>query len=701
MSDKTQFVFSSKRTYIKQVDKVAGTNYTIDYSSGGFGYAKAYFSSSENESTQILYLPPPSISSDVLDAVLEKLTLKATFGGSNNNTSSPYFSIYAATSDISTKAESGFNTLQNSGDFITSFKPNQSGSYTLPSTAYSKDKTKIRNALRYGIFIKYSTVVSSNYRAIYALSGSLTADLEYSTSNSPPNVIITSPSYSDIPEVPITDGYQVEWDYVQPAGTQQSGFQLLFKHYPIANEPLTELTPLYSSANTTHFITPEQMPQMREYYGAVALWVKAYINNNTIGSELSDSGEYGKRDLILYFPRPYELTPSDQAIVLANETIVLKWKIKYSQGADSEPITAQNYPSIFDIEFSGNGGETWEQLDHKAYVTRNNDVYSYNVPPNTFTPGIVQWRVRAYVGDKTIDTYEKAVVTSRVQASTSSVSADGKPRPTISWTASSQVAYQVKFADYDSGAIYSDNTSHTVPYFYADGIYPVQVRTQAANGVWSNWTDIEYVNVKNTVITGRVILSVQNTRHTVNARWSIGGIFEKYILYRNDIPVYIGTQTEYTDIAAHGLCTYYVRAISGVDYVQSETVSVNSIPSTDCLYNMIAGIWIPLKYSYRPQIRSYSEKVNAIYKYYSGRTLPVAYTDQSKERILSASFVFKTRAEADMLKNALGQLVIFKDTRGGRIIGFLDNITWNVGKRFEATIQIVEVDYKEKIPYET
>ncbi|MBO4930964.1 MAG: hypothetical protein J6I42_02165 [Clostridia bacterium] len=310
------------------------------------------------------------------------------------------------------------------------------------------------------------------------------------------------------------------------------------------------------------------------------------------------------------------------------------------------------------------------------------------------------WRVRPYMEGIASPNYATGMFYVRVQASTSSVTCDGKPLPTISWTSSAQIAYQVRFADYDSGARYGTATSFTVPYFYADGYYPVQVRTQASDGTWSAWTELEYVQITNTTPSNTVTLTAVPTRHAVVLNWTDSGTAETYIVYRNHIPVYIGTDTTYTDIAANGECTYYVRAIQSKDYSQSGSVTVNAYPKTDCLYDFASMRWIPLKYSLQERSQNYSSSADVIYKKYAGRTKPVAFSSGHTVRQMSGAYVFKTREEALRLRNTVGKTVIFKDTRGGTIIGILNNPIITVQRKLYAvTFLVTETDYIEEREY--
>ena len=75
--------------------------------------------------------------------------------------------------------------------------------------------------------------------------------------------------------------------------------------------------------------------------------------------------------------------------------------------------------------------------------------------------------------------------------------------------------------------------------------------------------------------------------------------------------------------------------------------------------------------------------------------------DGTAERQLNVSYVFKTMEDADRVREALGHTVIFKDTRGRRIIGIFGSMTETVeARRVQHTITVVQVDYKEEVRYE-
>ncbi len=409
--------------------------------------------------------------------------------------------------------------------------------------------------------------------------------------------------------------------------------------------------------------------------------------------------EYATMVLTLKFPVCVPESPAGGENKLGGEDIVLTWSVS---AVDS--LAIGSYPTKYDVDYSTNGGESWISLAKKATIERVAQKYSYTIPANTLPEGVIKWRVRGYVayslsGEYTIDYYGEETFVCKIQAGTSTVTCDGKPQPTIGWTSSAQVAYQVRFADYDSGAVYSTAKSHKVPKIYADGLYPVQVRTQASNGKWSDWTDVKYVQITNSAQSDAVTLTAAVTTHAVALSWVDAGTSAKYIVYRDGMAVYAGTAKTYTDVGANGETKYFVRAVKTTGYyAQSATVVIDATPQNDCMYDADNAVWIPLRYSLSQRVRNYSRSGQVVYKHYAGRTKPIAYNSGYVTRQMSAEYAFKTRDEALRLNNTVGRVMIYKDTRGGVLIGVVDDVRIAVYARiYSAQLTITEVDYNEEV----
>lgn len=632
----------------------------------------------------------------------------------SGNTYASQFEIYALKSKLEGNDENKFKIAEDSFYSATrlgSFTPNYSGNYTTSEITVNKE-SNIQNILNNGIVIGYNTIGTRNSQSMFDVTSTLIeVEVEYYDTTTPPLVNITSPSYYDdiYLELPMTEPLPLQWDYIQPVAPQY-GYEIITQYAPFETTRYSRVTGFISGSENEYTLLPEQYPVLTPfitpanklvtyYANLVQIWVEAYVSD-TVSSELLLKGEYGRRTITFAFPKPIILSPNNFEYIMADEITQLKWKIIFENTSGKE-IEANVYPTNFDIDYSYNAGETWISLVSNGTVDRGTDgIYRYDIPANTFKYGIIQYRIRAYAGGKTINFYENGYITVRVQASTSSVACDGKPMPTLSWQSSAQVAYQVRFADYDSGAIYGTATSHTIPYFYADGYYPVQVRTQASNGEWSEWTELEYVVITNSTPSNQIELTVTTTRHAIVASWLDSGVSDNYILYRNGIPIYIGADKTYTDITANGNCTYFVRAVISKYYTQSNSVTIGAYPQADCIYDFNTEAWIPLKLSMSPRTRIYSKNTNVVYNHYAGRTKPIAFTEGYTTRQMSGNYVFKTRDEALRISDLSGKRIVFKDTRGGIIIGVLNDANINVeSKLYTVTFTVTETDYEEVKKY--
>lgn len=526
--------------------------------------------------------------------------------------------------------------------------------------------------------------------ATYGIFG-LMAEADYYNPNEAPVVSeLSAVSAAGSSEVlAYCDKVTVSWKYSNGSGVDQQAVDV-----EVRNETGEWLAAAnrYVTAARTYQMSAASYPAPAAHTDVLYYRIRAYSVNGI-------PGEWAEGSIPIICPEASELSPGGGSVVLGDSLSTLRWSVKCRyKGTD---IPMKTPPAEYDIQYSTNGGDTWKTLAENFTASAEGRKYYRTVYANTFPVGPVQWRVRPRLAGNPGAVWAQESFIVRVQATTSSVSCDGKPHPTVSWSSASQIAYQVRFADYDSGAVYGSATSHTIPFVYGSGVYPVQVRTQASGGEWSAWTETEYVTITNTAPSGLVELYADKTARAASLRWMIDGPADAFIVYRNDVPVYVGLARSFEDAGACGECRYYVRAVSGGNYIQSNTVALDVIPVRDCMYDTNGGRWIDLRYSTSPRSRGYTETAGVVYKYYAGRKRPVAYLDGTIDRQLTVPYAFKTKAEADLAKSALGHTVIYKDTRGNRLIGILGSVSESVQSRLILhTLTFVEVDYNEEVRYE-
>lgn len=560
----------------------------------------------------------------------------------------------------------------------------------ITATAEITDQSTINKMMKYGIGLRSSyesKPASSDTDAFVYVSVQYT--LEYTNNSLPPVVTMRNATGSAMCQ----SGYYIYWNYSQFSDSKQNGVECDVDDHGTWREN-------FSFDSTQDAISGIRGTTMR-----VANYPKISAPSEDINVRLravSAAGywsNYATMVLTLKFPVCVPESPSGGENKLGGEDIVLTWSVSAVDG-----LAIGSYPTKYDVDYSTNGGESWVSLAKKATVERVAQKYSYTIPANTLPEGVIKWRVRGYAayslsGEYTIDYYGEETFVCKIQAGTSTVTCDGKPQPTIGWTSSAQVAYQVRFADYDSGAVYSAAKTHKIPKIYADGLYPVQVRTQASNGKWSEWTDVKYVQITNSAQSAAVTLTATVTTHAVALSWVDAGTSAKYIVYRDGMAVYAGTAKTYTDVGANGETKYFVRAVKTTGYyAQSATVVVDATPQNDCMYDADNAVWIPLRYSLSQRVRNYSRSGQVVYKHYAGRTKPIAYNSGYVTRQMSAEYAFKTRDEALRLNNTVGRVMIYKDTRGGVLIGVVDDVKIAVYARiYSAQLTITEVDYNEEV----
>lgn len=607
----------------------------------------------------------------------------------NTETLEVLFTAWHGVSIGDTAEESGFFAC-GLGEYIGTeeIEPGtaKSAEYTLSGTAV-KD---LANLKVIGICPTSGAEIGDGTDA-YAEISAVNLEIEYADSGAAPVVsgLLVTQSGSVGGLVAYTNDLTLSWNYAQDAGLSQSKIDVQMKTDGGSWQTITEE---YATSAQSFKVTADQYPAPYAVSNLIYVRVRGYSTEGAVSG-------WADAAFAMIFPTAYDLSPGGGESVLADELIYLNWKARTEY--NGVVLVRAAVPDTYGLEYSTDGGENWITLQSSFKPAETADG-GFTWAPNigTFPAGVVVWRVRPVVNGNTLESWVQESVVVRVQASTSSVSCDGKPHPTVSWSSASQIAYRVRFAYYDSGVISSEETSHTVPYIYKTGAYPVQVMTQAEDGTWSEWTPIEYVKITNTAPSGIVELYGESMARSTALRWMVDGPAEAFVVYRNDVPIYVGTARNYTDFGAFGECRYYIRAVSGGNYMQSNTLLLTANPTEDCMYDLSTEKWIPLRYSSAARNRSYTETARVVYKYYAGRKYPTAFSDGARERNLNVSYCFKTKEDADTVRESLGHLVMYKDTMGRRIVGIFERMSEAVTKRFEHQMTVTEVDYSEEVRYE-
>lgn len=579
-------------------------------------------------------------------------------------------------------------------------------------------KAELVKILRYGIAISSVSTASYGYAEIQSIAietGYISAETEpviaFAAKENDPGFTIKSNGDAEWRhkiEEPVT----LKLTYTQEAGVALTGYKVYYTPLDAEKEASAEV------AGEKVVVYESQMPDedgnitvpasvwrglTRQWRGRASQWQYAKVWFLATSAAGKSSQILELRMWIQLSPHKID-APARDSIQMTDSAVTLTWsppKNGYSGFCGS-------VPSGFRIEYSLDGGAVWSILSDEIAA----NTYSYTIPAGTMSSGTLDWRIVAKYVDNTfvqpiIEPDETSRFVYKPNPTTSTVTCDGKPQPTVSWTSSEQKSYQVRFGDYDSGAVYSAAKSHTIPRFFADGNYPAQVRTQVASGEWSDWSEVIYVAITNTPPDDAITLTAERDGDAVKLVWycMYNATYVQYIVYRNGIPIHRTdggkNMAGYVDNLAVGECVYYVRGItSAKNYYQSESKTVDATPATDLLYDVDAGTYIRLRYTVSsPTTVTYSRQIGVSYQYFAGRTEPVAIVNGRIERSTTQTYGSRTRELADKIDAMTGRTVLFRDTRGGGIYGVIEQVQTVHGRIHSVTFTVREVWHNERVEY--
>ena len=397
--------------------------------------------------------------------------------------------------------------------------------------------------------------------------------------------------------------------------------------------------------------------------------------------------------------RMTDLTPGPYSVIVAGEGAVIGYTYRHDAGG-----YAQAYLSV--IAENQDTGEVVTICRKQAVSVADGARGSFTIPADTLGEG--RWTLTvcaapsasaSYYGDSsdfwtTGQTFTYVV---RENPSTSVVTCDGKPVPTVSWSSSGQAAYQVRFGDYDSGARVGSATSFTVPKIFRDGAYPVQVRTATSAGNWSAWTDVEYAEIANVEPAGSFEAAAAQDGVNAVISWTGTVTAAHYAVFRDGemIAVTDSGASQYVDrIGAGG--EYEALAVTSGNYYKSSGPLPLKLSMAADLISADGGYtWLSCRLT--PDRKSQPEDIreDVTFAYYAGADKPAAFRTHRKQRTKTFSFIFFSRAAARTLKDLVGQEVAVKTTRGEHILGVIGEMSWGDGRQITASFSVREVRGEE------
>ena len=383
-------------------------------------------------------------------------------------------------------------------------------------------------------------------------------------------------------------------------------------------------------------------------------------------------------------PEITNITPN-YAYCDGNDNVTFNWDYRCYGAAEQ---------AKFEIQYAPRGSEQWTTL-----VSQESSNKSHTCPAGTLGSGIIQWRMRAcseYGVWSDWCALKYIAVLNKPTAPIVTVTAG--TRPTVSWLATGQYAYQIRVNNTLCKQAYGNDDSYKIDRFLSDGQYTAAVRIQNDISMWSDWgtADFTVTNTPGAAITlfaaggEKAALAWTETDH------------EAYYVYRDDIPIAKTTGYTYTDQMAIGTHEYKVRGATGDNYSMSNEVMVTlsvDMPEIAALSDMQ---WLKLEYSTTQNSPlGVSVYQDVAYQFYAGRRYPVAETSQQITKVYSFNVAFDDAAQAAAFEGLLGKTVVYRDQHNRLFTGPLMAYELSVDQFFSAfSCSIQQTDNMERIEYD-
>nr|DAI33410.1 MAG TPA: Oligo alginate lyase [Caudoviricetes sp.] len=341
-------------------------------------------------------------------------------------------------------------------------------------------------------------------------------------------------------------------------------------------------------------------------------------------------------------------------------------------------------------------GETWTDL-----VTVTSAETETVIASGTLASCTWWWRVRTYNLDGVAGTWSTAAQFVAIGSPTAPklTVKDTSPKPVIEWQTTEQEAYELTL-DGETTTAYGAAKRWQSPKYLTDGAHVVSVRVQNSYGRWSEPGAVE-LTVTNTP-GGSIQLTAQGEGAAVRLAW-IGGGYDYYLVYRDDVAIARVTETEYLDYLSCGLCTYKVRGCYAAsnNYGISDPVIVEVYPRCPVIIDVEtrAALWLELS---EQQHRTYSmtRARQATSYHIVGQARPSVDVSEFLDETLtvSAAFWVDDRAGMRTLEALLGRVVCLKTDSGEMSVGVLTSTTKTVDMFYTSyQISVTNTELEEEV----
>lgn len=405
---------------------------------------------------------------------------------------------------------------------------------------------------------------------------------------------------------------------------------------------------------------------------------------------------------------PTNLSPASET-KLNDQVIRFSWAHNPTQTGDTQ--------SKFDLQWSSNGGETWNT------ISQNTTNQYYDMLANVLPVGNIIWKVKTYSANNFVSEYSQQI--SFISAGKPAAPVVTKPvspatvsRPVIEWTASGQVAYEAQVLQgvntiWGSGETASTSSSVQVVTDLQDNTtYIVRVRIKNQYDLWSDWATLEFTvdfespNVPNFDITrnyvrGSIRISISNPVPD-----SAGGFKYNEVLRREQYGIWIKIASNvardgiYEDCALKSgqVYEYKVRTIGAYGFADS----VAKLTGIKLKCPQLASVsdpslYIDLKYNVKRRINLVKEFAS---QKFAGRVKPVTEFGEHEDFGIALSATLKDESAYDSLMKLVrsGRTLLYRDHKGRKVYCTVGTLDIEESKKYwNVSFSIAEESHMEEV----
>lgn len=383
---------------------------------------------------------------------------------------------------------------------------------------------------------------------------------------------------------------------------------------------------------------------------------------------------------------PVIISPQN-TVLDASKEILFQWEHVIENGTNQTAYELQTSPDQMQ----------WEILS--AETTAKTSV---TIAANTFPSGILYWRVRTYnlngIAGEWSDNARVIMLSAPPKPSVAVVSAE--PQFTIRWNQTEQQAYEISLNGVTIAKKFSSQSDYTYPKYLMPGTYSVEVRIQNKYGYWSDW-GMTNLTIKKSDL-NPINIRVEANNHVASISWDSLDVFDKFIVYRNDIKIGETSDHFFIDQFAAGHASYFVRGIftNSGRCQTSETMSIFISVSNLMIAEIKNPKWINLKTS-TSSLRTTKAALsrNITYGYFLGSLFPGADIgeNQSNRITLECAWPNSDLQIANDFETLLGKVVVLKTPAGKAITAVLESMQPETNKFWTSYVaQLTQIDTEEE-----